>query len=122
MPSTWPAHQQARVVLPGSGAGSARVAVPRPPASFRLAALDFMMMLPERRRKMSILLAVGALLALAFGLAIANDIRNRRSRRRRVQRSQIDAMKADSFIVDPHFFGKGGGAYFPPPDDGRPQH
>ncbi len=115
MPSTWPAHQQARVVLPGSGAGSARVAVPRPPASSGW--LRWIL-----RRKMSILLTVGALLALAFGLAIANDIRNRRSRRRRVQRSQIDAMKADSFIVDPHFFGKGGGAYFPPPDDGRPQH
>ena len=71
---------------------------------------------------MSILVTVGAILGLAVGLAIASDMRDRRSRRRRVQGGQIDAGQADSFIVPPEYFGKGGGAYFPPPDDGRPRH
>ena len=83
------------------------------------------MMLQERKRKMIILLTVGPLLALAFGLAIANDIRARRSRRRHAPGGQIDASKADSLNVTPGpgvGFGMSVSEYLPPADDGRPQH
>ncbi len=72
---------------------------------------------------MIILVTGGSLLALAFGLAIATDIRDRKSRHRAVPDGRIDARKADSFTVPTNFFGMGGaGEYFPPPDDGRPSH
>ena len=71
---------------------------------------------------MIILITVGAMLALALGLAIATDFRDRRSRRRRVQGGQIDASKRDGLISIPQYFGKGSGEYFPPPDDGHPPH
>jgi hypothetical protein len=71
---------------------------------------------------MIILVTVGPLLALAFGLAIASDLRDRRSRRRRVQGGQINASKGDWLNTAPEYFGKGAGEYFPPPDNGRPGH
>ena len=71
---------------------------------------------------MIILVTVGPLLALAFGLAIAIDFRDRRPRRRRVHGDQIDARNGDWLINAPEYFGKGAGEYFPPPGDGRPRH
>jgi hypothetical protein len=56
-----------------------------------------------------------------LGVAVAMDVRDRRSRQRRVQSSKIDAIAGQSLIVSP---GGGGSVseYLPPPDDGRPQH
>ena len=74
---------------------------------------------------MIILVTVGAVLALAFGLPIAIDFRARKSLRRRprsAQDGQIDASKGDWLIGAPEYFGKGAAEYFPPPDDGRPPH
>jgi len=45
---------------------------------------------------MIILAAVGAPLAVAFGVAIAMDLRARRSRPRGVHGERIDAMKSES--------------------------
>jgi hypothetical protein len=58
---------------------------------------------------------------MAVGLAIFTDLRDRRSRRGRVQGGRIDASKAEALIVSPAF-GRSVSEYLPPPDDGRPQH
>ncbi len=68
---------------------------------------------------MNPVVVIGALLAVAFGLAIATDRRDRRSRRRRVQDGQIDATKADTLSS---VLGGSVSEYLPPPDDGHPQH
>jgi hypothetical protein len=69
---------------------------------------------------MIFLVIIGVMLGVAVAMAVAMDFRDRRSRRRRVESSQIDAIAAQSFNVS----GGGGsvGEYLPPPDDGRPQH
>jgi hypothetical protein len=70
---------------------------------------------------MIFLVIIGAMLGVAIGMAVAMDLRDRRSRRRRVQSDEIDAVAAQALIVFP-----GGGLsvseYLPPPDDGRPAH
>jgi hypothetical protein len=70
---------------------------------------------------MIILVTIGAMLAVAIGIAVAMDLRDRRSRRRRVQSGQIDAIGGQSLIVGP-VGGHSVSEYLPPPDDGRPQH
>ncbi len=74
---------------------------------------------------MIILVTVGTLLALAFGLPIAIDFRARKSLRRRArspQAGQVEASKGDWLPITPEYFGHGATEYFPPPDDGRPPH
>jgi len=68
---------------------------------------------------MIILIYLGAPLAVAFGLAIALNLRARRSR---VPGDEMEAKNVDSPPLANPFFGRGGGSYFPPPDDGRPPH
>jgi hypothetical protein len=66
---------------------------------------------------MIFLVIIGVMLGMAVSMAVMMDIRDRRSRQRRVQSSQIDAIAAESLSV-----GWPVGEYLPPPDDGRPQH
>jgi hypothetical protein len=70
---------------------------------------------------MIFLVIFGVMLGVAVGMVVAMDVRDRRSRQRRVQSSKIDAIAGQSLIVSP---GGGGSVseYLPPPDDGRPQH
>jgi hypothetical protein len=71
---------------------------------------------------MIILIYLGAPLAVAFGLAIALNVRARRSRVPLPPGDHIEAKKAESPPLANPFFGRGGGSYFPAPDDGRPPH
>jgi hypothetical protein len=67
---------------------------------------------------MSILITFGVLLAVAFGMAIAGDLRARRSGR--VAQNKIDAESAHSLIIPSG--GHSVSEYLPPPHDGRPSH
>ena len=66
---------------------------------------------------MIIFITIGAMLAAAFGLAIATDVRDRRSRQGRVQHGQLDAQEAQTLSTA---FGGSVSEYLPLPDDGRP--
>ena len=68
------------------------------------------------------LITAGPLLALAFGVAIYTDLRDRKSRLGRVRGDRVDAKQGEAFInINPPVL-RSPSEYFGPPDDGRPRH